>query len=49
MLIHTSTAARSSGCVVAAAWIVRALVGVVVAAAGVVAVAVEGALVIGCC
>jgi hypothetical protein len=45
MLIHTKTAARSRGWVVAAAWMVLALV-----AEGVgVAVGVEGALVIGCC
>jgi hypothetical protein len=44
MLIHTKTAARSSGWVVAAASIVLALVAVGVG----VAVGVEGALVIGC-
>jgi hypothetical protein len=47
MLIHTNTAARSSGCVVAAAWIVSALVGLVGSAVAVSGV--EGALVIGCC
>ena len=47
ILIHTNTAARSSGCVVAAAWIVLARVGLVGSTAA--ASGVESALVIGCC